>query len=229
MKWIFLLLLIPGLSSASSRDSEQDEKDEKKENLNSVCRVPKESFFKTKFEEWFHTASLERELKEVLSLPVNYERREAIKANHRRTYFADRFIQEEIRTKLKEEFAGIAVSDPRRLGVMENFPVKGANAQLGAADDGSLEISAEAFPEVEQKFLSPEIRKKLGNQIKVRYHYPIDRFEYSLVYEGKEYPLKEVVSKLQEDWEVECIDHAERIGIYKKSLIHQINEGSSKQ
>lgn len=187
-----------------------DSKDREQENEYSICRPPKEVVFKEKFKDWFLTESLERELKEVVNFADNYERREKVKNFHRVLYFADRFREEEIRTRMRQVFLEMANADLRRQGIMQDFPIKGSNSQLGAGDDGTLELSAHSFPEVEQNFLSPKIRSKLGNSVRVNYHYPIDRFEYSLVYDGKEYPLKEVVQKLQDDWELECVEFANR-------------------
>lgn len=175
-----------------------------------TCIPPSAHLFKQKLKEWYHTEKLERELREVVAYPRNGERREAVRSLHRQSYFADRFREDEIRQRKQAEFEGMAQADPRRSGNMENFPVPGAVSHLQGGETGSLEIFASSIPRTDQTLLSPEMLAKLGNSIRVNFHYPIDRFEYSFVYGGQEYPFEQAIFRMREDYETECVEYAKR-------------------
>lgn len=170
------------------------------------CRPPSEHVFREKLSAWFHTEKLERELREVVAFSGNHERREQVRSLHRGTYFADRFTEEDLRRRMQAEFQSMVAADPRRAGAMANFPVRGASSELEGGEEGVLQIRAQSIPLADQKILAPEIRKKLGNSIRVSYHYPLDRYEYALTYEGEEMPFERVVSKIQDDYELNCAE-----------------------
>lgn len=176
----------------------------------SDCRPPSEHLFKEKLKKWFHTEKLEKELRDVIASTPNYERREAIKSHHRGTYFADRLVVAELHKKIQNEFQGMITAEPHRVGPMADFPVRGAASELSSGDDGTLQIRSNSIPLADQGLLSPEIRAKLGDSIKVSYHYPIDRYDYSLTYEGAELPFEDVIAKIQNDYEMDCTEFKNR-------------------
>ncbi len=218
------LMIIMLIYSFSFPGFSQVKKEEEVE-VKYTCIPPSENILKEKLKEWFHTEKLERELREVIAFQANAQRRETIKSLHRRSYFADRFLEEEIRRRKQAEFQSIAMSDPRRAGAMENFPVRGAVSELQGGEDGTLEIRASAIPVEDQTFFTPEIRAKIGDSMRVSFYYPIDKFHYSFVYEGQEYPFEKAIFRIREDYETECVEFANRQNEYRRN---QENAGRSR-
>lgn len=187
------------------------------EESRSFCNPPSDHLFKEKLKKWFHTEKLERELREVIAFSENSTRRETVKGLRRRTYFADRFLEEDLRKSMQAEFQSMVAADPRRAGAMENFPVRGAVSELQGGEDGTLDIRATAIPLEDQSLLSPEVRSKLGNSIRISYHYPIDKFEYFLTYEGEEHPFEKTIGRIKDGYEMECVEFANRQKAYRES------------
>ena len=192
------------------------------EKSESFCNPPNDHLFKEKLKQWFHTEKLERELREVIAFNGNSERRETVKSLRRRTYFADRFLEDDLRRNMQAEFQSMVAADARRAGAMENFPVRNAVSELQGGEEGTLDIRTSSIPLEDQSLLSPEVRSKLGNSIRISYHYPLDKFEYFLTYNGEEHSFEKTIGRIKDDYEMECVEFANR----KNQAAEQSQNGS---
>jgi hypothetical protein len=189
------------------------------------CHPPNHSVFEAKLRQWFHLEDLERELKEVVQEPENYEQREKISSLHRGLYFATRIKEKEIKDQLRTEFEVMAVKS--RPEPIEELPVKGSKAKLSGSDDGALEISAENIPPIEQELIDETTIKKIRDSVKVRYFYPIDKFKYVFNMDGKELNLTEVIGKLQTSFEENCFSNALSARQGRKRREAEFNSGDT--
>lgn len=171
------------------------------------CHPPSQPFFEQKLRQSFHFSEGETELKEVVRDPRNYTAREEIKGLRRQIVFANRvqrsFLENQIVPKVENMIDVTNRRDP-----ISDFPLNGTTANLSSSEEGHLSIAMENLPKDNLEFLPPQIREKIGNNVKISYHYPLDKFDYIISYNGKELPMSEAFHKMQDDFESVCLTNA---------------------
>lgn len=167
------------------------------------CHPPSQAFFEEKLRRSFHFETGEKELKEVVSDPRNYSAREEVKTIKRQMVFANRIQSNTLREKLPPKFESM-IDVTNRRGAIRDFPVEGSSANLGSSEDGALEISMENLSKEDLEFLPPTVLNKIGNKVKIKYQYPLDRFDYVVSYDGKDLPMERAFGKIQDDFEYAC-------------------------
>lgn len=167
------------------------------------CNAPSQAFFEQKLRKSFHLETGEKELKEVVSDPRNYSAREEIKTIKRQLVFANRIQSNTLRQKLPPKFESMIDTTNRR-DAIRDFPVSGSSANLGSSEDGALELSMENLSKEDLGFLPPAVLDKIGNKVKIKYQYPLDRFDYVVSYDGRELPMDRAFGKIQDDFEYAC-------------------------
>lgn len=192
MKYLLLVLFIAPIYAA-----------EKEYQAAWLCQAPSQSFMEQKLRESFQIAVGEAELREVVLDPRNYALREEIKGFHRRLKFSNRIERSAIETEIPPRFEQM-IEITRRRDPIVNFPLDGATSIVSTSNETSIMISMTDLKKEDLDFMPPETLKKLGNEIKILYHYPIDRFEFLLTYDGEELPMAKALSKIQNEFEVAC-------------------------
>lgn len=168
------------------------------------CQAPNISFLFGKLKNSMSLEAGERELKEIVTEPVNYELRNEIKSSYRRLKYARRREKEPIVQKMTSDFDRMILQADVREEIAD-FPLKGLTSKVSSFE-GSLMISMNNFTKKDElKFLPPEISEKIGSSIHIRYFYPIDRYEYILPYDGSNLPMEEAFVKMQDEFEVACV------------------------
>lgn len=189
------------------------------------CHPPSQAFFEQKLRASFHLETGEKELKEVVSDPRNYSAREEIKTIKRQLVFANRIQSNTLRQKLPPKFESMIDTTNRR-NVIRDFPVAGSNANLGSSDDGALELSMENLSKEDLEFLPPTVLNKIGNKVKIKYQYPLDRFDYVVSYDGKDLPMERAFGKIQDDFESACERNALEGAFDREKRNMKIKNGS---
>jgi len=187
MKTILLLLLSlnPVVSAASS------------------CQAPPQGMMETRIRETFFVSHGETELKEWMSHPSNYEIRHKLKELDRRIKFSPQRLQrEELIAETQVKFDQ-AIMNTGRPYMMEHFPAPQAFSKVFASQ-GSLSLEMRNFEKESLDFLSPEVLKKLEGKVRLNYHFPYDKFDYFLTYNGKELPMQDALLLVQKDMEAAC-------------------------
>lgn len=166
------------------------------------CQAPGQAFLANKLKESFGTAPAEKELKEVVLHAKNYELREEIKSLDRRSKVADRIMMKEISLNRNQKFAEM-IEKTGRTEELTDFPVTGAISKLGSTED-ALEIEVKNLSKEDLDIIPKPVLDKLGNNVRIQYKYPYDRFDYILTYDGKELPMDKALNKVQNDLEDAC-------------------------
>lgn len=171
------------------------------------CHPPSQPFFEKKLRESFHFSEGESELKEVVRDPRNYTVREEIKGLRRQMYFANRvqrsFLEDQLVPKIEN-----MIEVTNRRNPIADFPINGTSSNLSSSEEGHLSIAMENLPKEELDFLPPQIVEKIGNKVKIKYHYPLDKFDYVISYNGKELPMDQAFHKMQDEFESVCLTNA---------------------
>lgn len=177
--------------------------------LNSVerpiyCNAPSTVFLETKIRDGFQLATIEREMKEIMTHPRNFENRQLVKDMRRRIHFADRIERERMTEKLPTILEDM-IRGSGRAESFTDFPGKGMTSSLKGSSQGHLLFEAENITPESLEFLPPEIQSKLGKRVGLEYHYPIERFVPFLTYDGEHLPLEKALGKIQNDLESGCL------------------------
>ncbi len=168
------------------------------------CQAPNMSFLFGKLRDSMSLDAGVQELKEIVTEPVNYELRNEIKSSYRRLLYARRREKPPIIEKMTSDFDRMILQADVREDI-QDFPRKGLTSKVSSFE-GSIMISMSNFQKKdEMKFLPPEIAKKIGSSVHIRYFYPIDRFEYTLPYDGANFSLDEAFLRMQDEFEVACV------------------------
>lgn len=171
--------------------------------LGENCQAPGQGHLELRIKETFHANLAETELKEWMIHPNNFEIRENLKSLDRRIKFTPQRLDRELMQAESQRIFEHAILNTGRPSVMENFPAIGTVSKISASERAlSLEMSN--LPKEELDFIPKEVLGKLESKVKVNYHYPYDKFEYLLTYEGKELPMENALLKVQKAMEEAC-------------------------
>jgi hypothetical protein len=171
------------------------------------CMAPAQPFFEAKLRSSFKLESGEKELKEVVLDPRNYQDREEVKALGRQLKYAGRITRPLLLSRITPRFDQM-IETTRRRETISNFPMQGASASMASSEDGTIMIEMTNLSTEGLDFLPPELKEKLGNSVKIHYLYPYDKFDYILSYEGKEMPMQMAFHRLQDQFEEVCLRNA---------------------
>jgi hypothetical protein len=174
----------------------------------SFCNAPGQAFMEKKFKETFKLQEAEKELKEVVLAEENYSLREDVRSLQRRLLDAKRMDREPLLTEITARFDQMIVKSKRKEPII-NFPQIGSMSQVTTSDDHSIMLAVRDLTTEDLSFLPDEVLKKVGGQVRVRYYYPIDRFEYDLTYDGEEMPMTKAFHQMQDDFEKTCSSQVE--------------------
>ena len=171
------------------------------------CHPPSQPFFEQKLRQSFRFSEGETELKEVVRDPRNYNTREEIKGLRRQLAFANRVQRSHIESRIIPKVENM-IDVTNRRDPISDFPLNGTSANLSSSEEGHLSIAMENLPKENLDFLPPEIVEKIGNNVKINYHYPLDKFDYVISYDGKDLPMDQAFHKMQDDFESVCLTNA---------------------
>lgn len=164
------------------------------------CQAPSQGFLEIRFRETFHFNLAERELKEWMIHPKNYELRPNIKSiDQRIRYSGQRLEREELLSESQDMFEQ-AIQNTGRARDMDGFPARGTKSKVYGSQ-GALSLEVNHLEKEDLDFMPKELLDKLGPKMKVNYLYPNDKFEYHLTYDGKELPMEKAFLKIQKDME----------------------------
>jgi hypothetical protein len=200
--------------------------------LASECQAPSQGHLEMRLKESFHGNLAERELKEWMIHPSNYEVRQKIKELDRRTKFSQqRLDREALQYEAQIKFEQ-AIQNTGRPNVMDHFPATGTQSKVSASP-GALTIEMDKLVKDDLDVIPKEILDKLEPKVKINYYYPYDKFEYLLTFAGKEQSMQSALLKVQKEMEDHCerrmIDNAEYRGWYQKSQGIAPSTGSSRR
>lgn len=199
--------------------------------LASECQAPSQGHLEKRLKESFHADLAERELKEWMIHPRNYEVGQKIKELDRRTKFSpQRLDREALQYEAQMKFEQ-AIENTGRPNVMEHFPATGTQSKVSASP-GALTIEMDKLDKEDLDVIPKEILDKLEPKVKINYYYPYDKFEYLVTYAGKEQPMESALLKVQKEMEDHCekrmIDNVEYRAWYQKSRGIAPSTGSSR-
>ena len=190
------------------------------------CQAPAQPFFESKLRSSFKLESGEKELKEVVLDPRNYQDREDVKALGRQLKYAGRITRPLLLSRITPKFEQM-IETTRRQETIVDFPMPGASANVASSEDGTIMIEMNNLSTEGLDFLPPELKEKLGNSVKIHYLYPYDKFDYVLNYEGQEMPMQLAFHKLQDQFEEVCLRNAVNGAFDRKKRNSDIKNGAS--
>lgn len=199
--------------------------------LASECQAPSQGHLEMRLKESFHGNLGERELKEWMIHPSNYEVRQKIKELDRRTKFSQqRLDREALQYEAQMKFDQ-AIQNTGRPSVMDHFPAAGTQSKVSASP-GALTIEMDKLDKEDLDVIPKEILDMLEPKVKIHYYYPYDKFEYLVTYAGKEQPIESALLKVQKAMEDHCerrmVDNVEYRAWYQKSQGTAPSTGSSR-
>ena len=169
----------------------------------SACQAPPHGMIESRIRETFFVSHGETELREWMNHPANHEVRSKLKELDRRIKFTPQRLQREeliVETQVKFDQA---IMNTGRPYMMEHFPAPQAFSKVFASQ-GSLSLEMRNFERESLDFLSPDILQKLEGKVRLNYHFPYDKFDYFLTYNGKELPMQDALIQVQKDMEAAC-------------------------
>jgi hypothetical protein len=197
----------------------------------SECQAPSQGHLEMRLKESFHGKLAERELKEWMIHPKNYEIGQKIKELDRRTKFSpQRLDREALQYEAQMKFEQ-AIENTGRPNVMDHFPATGTQSKVSASP-GALTIEMDKLDKEDLDVIPKEILDMLEPKVKIHYYYPYDKFEYLVTYAGKEQPIESALLKVQKAMEDHCerrmVDNVEYRAWYQKSQGVAPSTGSSR-
>lgn len=189
------------------------------------CHPPSQPFFEKKLRDSFHLSVGETELKEVMRDARNYQAREEIKGINRQLMSSNRVQRSYLQSQLVPKIESL-IDETNRRNPIADFPVNGTASTLSSSEDGHLSLSMENLPKDDLEFLPPQIKEKLGSNVKIKYLYPYDKFDYVISYGGKELPMQKAFYKIQDDFEEACLRNALTGRSDRKKRETEIKNGS---
>jgi hypothetical protein len=199
--------------------------------LASECQAPSQGHLEMRLKESFHGNLAERELKEWMIHPKNYEVGQKIKELDRRTKFSpQRLDREALQYEAQIKFEQ-AIQNTGRPNVMDHFPATGSQSKVSASP-AALTIEMDKLDKEDLDVIPKEILDMLEPKVKIHYYYPYDKFEYLVTYAGKEQPIESALLKVQKAMEDHCerrmVDNVEYRAWYQKSQGVAPSTGSSR-